>query len=102
MAQIRNDGGNMGQEEKLKKIDNMKTGGFLKRIFMSNSGVSSKRIFGALGWLICLGLAIYCAIETKETPTIVMDIVYASTALLGLDTVTGIWKVAKGGKSEES
>lgn len=62
---------------------------FIVRIFESNSGVSSKRIFGALGWLICLGLAIFCCANGIEAPAIVEIITYCSTGLLGLDTLNG-------------
>ena len=65
----------------------------LKTIFQANTnGYSSKRVFGAIGFLtsICIGVA--CTIMGTQAPTLVIDILYASVALLGVDSVTGIWK----------
>jgi hypothetical protein len=35
---------------------------FFIKLFTAESGISSKRFFGALGWLVCLGILIYCTI----------------------------------------
>ena len=64
---------------------------YMKKVFESNSGTSSKRIFGALGWIICLALGTYCTIAVIEAPAIVEIIIYCSTGLLGLDTLNGIF-----------
>lgn len=65
----------------------------LKTIFQANTGgYSSKRIFGAIGFLSSVGIAITCTILKTQAPTIVVDIIYASVALLGVDSITGIWK----------
>lgn len=62
---------------------------FFKRIFESNSGLSSKRFFGAIGWILSLLIASYCAVVDKEAPMVVEIIIYCSTGLLGLDSVVG-------------
>jgi len=37
---------------------------FLKSIFLAKTGtISSKRICGVLGWLVCIGISIYCTIK---------------------------------------
>lgn len=65
----------------------------LKTIFQANTdGYSSKRVFGAIGFLVSIGIAITCTVLSTEAPTIVVDIIYASVMLLGVDSVTGIWK----------
>lgn len=64
---------------------------YMKKVFESNSGTSSKRIFGALGWIICLVLGIYCTIAVIEAPAIIEIIIYCSTGLLGLDSLNGIF-----------
>lgn len=68
----------------------------LKTIFQCNSGgYSSKRIFGALGFTSIIGIAIACTILNTQAPEITKDIVYASMALLGVDSIAGIWKNKK-------
>lgn len=63
-----------------------------KSIFQANSGgFSSKRVFGALGMLICLGLLIAAFITQKELPDFTEIVYITSASLLGLDNVTGIF-----------
>lgn len=62
------------------------------KMIESHSGVSSKRVCGFLGWMVCLGIIIYCTINNIEAPEIVNNIIYACLGLLGIDSVTGIWK----------
>ena len=62
------------------------------KMIESHSGVSSKRVCGFLGWMVCLGIIIYCTINNIEAPEIVSNIIYACLGLLGIDSVTGIWK----------
>ena len=64
-----------------------------KTIFQANSGgFSSKRVFGALGMLICLGLLIAGFITEKPIPDFAELIYVTSASLLGLDNVTDIFK----------
>ena len=64
-----------------------------KSIFQAHSGgFSSKRVFGALGMLICLGLLIAGFITEKPIPDFAELIYITSSSLLGLDNVTDIFK----------
>lgn len=65
----------------------------IKTIFQADTGgYSSKRVFGAIGFITSICIAIACTIMGSQAPTIVVDIIYASVALLGVDSITGIWK----------
>ena len=64
-----------------------------KSIFQAHSGgFSSKRVFGALGMVICLGLLIAGFITEKPIPDFAELIYVTSASLLGLDNVTDIFK----------
>lgn len=54
---------------------------------MSRSGVSSKRICGFLGWLVCLFIVIYCTILCIQAPLIAEILFYCSSGLLGIDAI---------------
>lgn len=54
---------------------------------MSRSGVSSKRIAGFLGWLVCLFVVIYCTILCIQAPVIAEVLFYCSSGLLGIDAI---------------
>lgn len=63
-----------------------------KTIFQANSGgFSSKRVFGALGMMICLLLLIAAFITGKPLPDFTEIVYITSASLLGLDNVTGIF-----------
>ena len=62
------------------------------KMIESHSGVSSKRVCGFIGWVVCLGVIIYCTVSNIEAPEIVNSVIYACLGLLGIDSVTGIWK----------
>ena len=70
----------------------MKFTGFLSKLFQSNSGFSSKRFSGFLGWLVCIGIVIYLSYAGKEAPDILSLFMVLSVSLLGLDTITGVFK----------
>nr|DAS31890.1 MAG TPA: hypothetical protein [Bacteriophage sp.] len=37
---------------------------FIKSMLMATQGsISSKRVCGVLGWLVCLGICIYCTVD---------------------------------------
>ena len=64
-----------------------------KTIFFANSGgFSSKRVFGALGMLICLGLLIASFVMERPIPDFAELVYITSASLLGLDNVTDIFK----------
>lgn len=64
-----------------------------KSTFQAHSGgFSSKRVFGALGMLICLVLLVVGFITEKPIPDFAELIYVTSASLLGLDNVTDIFK----------
>lgn len=74
----------------------------LRTIFQANSGdLSSKRVCGVAGFAVVLGIAIACTITGMQAPAIVADIIYASVALLGVDSITNIWKGPNNGKEKD-
>lgn len=65
---------------------------YILKIFKSHSGVSSKRVCGVLGFIVCLCIATYCTIKTEEAPKITDTILLCCMGLLSVDSVTGVWK----------
>lgn len=65
---------------------------FLKLIVTSHSGISSKRVCGVIGFLIVIFILTYCTVYNIQAPTIVEPFIYAVCMLLGIDSITGIWK----------
>lgn len=59
-------------------------------MFTANSGLSSKRVCGFLGWIVCLFICIYCTILVIPAPEIIDMLFICSTSLLGIDSITGI------------
>ena len=70
----------------------MKFSEFLKSIVSSHSGISSKRTCGVIGWIACIGVLIYCTINVIQAPVMIDTMLFCCMALLGIDSVTGIWK----------
>lgn len=71
----------------------MTTKQFLTSIFLNQpNSISSKRICGALGWLLCLVILGYCTFKQVQAPVMIDSIVIASTTLLGVDSIANIWK----------
>ena len=70
-------------------------GELLKQIITSHSGVSSKRVCGVLGFLVISFVLIYCTICSIQAPEMIDTFIYAVSLLLGIDSVTGIWKDIK-------
>ena len=65
----------------------------IKSILSSAQGsISSKRLCGIIGWLVCLGICIYCTIQVIQAPMLTDSILIGSAALLGVDSVTAIWR----------
>lgn len=60
---------------------------YFQKIFMSRSGVSSKRIAGFIGWLVCLFIAIWCTLNVIQAPVIAEILFYCSSGLLGIDAI---------------
>ena len=65
---------------------------FWKQIIISHSGVSSKRVCGVLGFLIVITTLIYCTLNCVQAPDMIEPFMYAICLLLGIDSVTGIWR----------
>ena len=63
---------------------------FLKQVFTSHSGISSKRLCGVVGWFVCLGVLIYCAVNVIQAPLMIDTVLLCCMGLLGIDSVTGI------------
>lgn len=65
---------------------------FLIKLITAHTGVSSKRVCGIIGWLICLIITIYCTITNKQAPEVTGVILLCCMGLLGIDSMTNIWK----------
>lgn len=65
---------------------------FIIKLLTSRSGLSSKRFCGIVGWIICLIVMCGCAIANQQAPEITDIIVITSATLLGVDSITNIWK----------
>ncbi len=65
---------------------------FLKQMITSHSGISSKRICGVIGFVAVLFVLIYCTVQGIQAPAMIDAFIYAICLLLGIDSVTGIWK----------
>lgn len=63
---------------------------FFIKMFTAHSGLSSKRVCGLLGWLVCLFICIWCTIYVIPAPEIVQLLFICSTSLLGIDSIVGI------------
>lgn len=65
---------------------------FLKQIITANSGVSSKRVCGMIGFIVVVFVLLYCTIANTQAPVMIDTFIYAICLLLGIDSVTNIWK----------
>lgn len=65
---------------------------YIKLMITSHSGISSKRVCGVLGFLVISFVLIYCAICGLQAPVMIDTFIWAACALLGIDSITGIWK----------
>nr|DAH97475.1 MAG TPA: hypothetical protein [Caudoviricetes sp.] len=65
---------------------------FLIKLITAHTGISSKRVCGVLGFLVVIFILIYCTICTIQAPLIIEPFIYAVCMLLGIDSITGIWK----------
>ena len=41
---------------------------FILKLITAHTGISSKRVCGVLGWIVCLGINIGCVIANIEAP----------------------------------
>lgn len=65
---------------------------FLIKLITAHTGISSKRVCGVLGFLVIIFILLYCTICTIQAPIIIEPFIYAVCMLLGIDSITGIWK----------
>lgn len=60
---------------------------FIKNLLNSKGNISSKRFCGFIGWMIVIGITIYCTTSNLQAPHLSYDLLYVSAALLGLDSI---------------
>ena len=68
---------------------------FFKQVVESDSNVSSKRVCGLMGWFTALCVFLYCAIKNIQAPEMVDALLFCCMGLLGIDSITSIWKNRK-------
>lgn len=64
---------------------------WFKLVVTSDSGVSSKRVCGVLGFLVISFVLVYCAICSLQAPVMVETFIWAVCVLLGIDTIVSPW-----------
>lgn len=65
----------------------------IKSLLSADRGsLSAKRLCGIIGWNAVSAVLLICAIRETQAPEMVNMVIYASTILLGVDSVTEIWK----------
>ena len=63
---------------------------FIKSMLMAKAGtISSKRVCGVTGWLAGIIVLFYCTYVKIQAPDFIDTVFYTSTALLGVDSITG-------------
>jgi hypothetical protein len=65
---------------------------FFERILTSGSGLSSKRFCGLTGWFVLLCCLVYSTWSGTDLPHNTSEFIFGTVALLGVDSVTGIWR----------
>lgn len=65
---------------------------YIIKILTSGTGLSSKRLVGVTAWIVCLLVLLYCTIVNIQAPDFSEVVVIAASALLGVDSVTKIWR----------
>lgn len=70
----------------------MKCFRFLRMMVTSHSGISSKRVCGVIGWMIAIIVLLYCTVHVVQAPLMIDTFLICCMALLGIDSITGIWK----------
>ena len=65
---------------------------YIRLMITSHSGISSKRVCGTLGFLVIMFVIVFCTVTAAEARVILETFIWAVCALLGIDSVTSIWK----------
>ncbi|MCQ2163907.1 MAG: hypothetical protein MJZ04_01890 [Bacteroidales bacterium] len=68
---------------------------FKSLLSADRGSLSSKRLCGIIGWVTCSAVLILCTVWDRQAPDMVTTFIIASSALLGVDSVTDIWKDEK-------
>ena len=80
----------MKQQEDKNDVTKM---GWLHSLFVATKGsISSKRVCGVIGFLVVLLISIFCIIKGSESPDVVSTVLVVSASLLGIDSVTNVFK----------
>lgn len=77
---------------------------FWREMLSENGKGSSKRLFGGIAILVALGCIIYLTVTEGCTDCVeglLQVLIITSCSLLGLSSVTGIWKNGKVSTSQE-
>ena len=65
----------------------------IKSLLVATKGsLSSKRFCGVIGWIVSLIILIYCSINQLQAPNMIDTVLYCCMGLLGIDSITSIWK----------
>ena len=75
---------------------------YLRLIITSHSGISSKRVCGVLGFLVIMFSIIFCTVTGTQAPLILETFIWSVCMLLGIDSVTGIFKTFKNDKTVQT
>lgn len=65
----------------------MKFKDFILQMFTGKQSISSKRVMGVLGWIICIFVCMWCTIKAVPAPEIVNMLFICSSSLLGIDSI---------------
>lgn len=66
---------------------------WLRETLSAASGrMSSKRVCGSIGFLICGIVLLYCTYKNIEAPKMIDVFIFSCMGLLGVDSITSIWK----------
>lgn len=68
---------------------------FFKLMITAHSGISSKRVCGVFGFGAILFVLIYCTVTGSQAPIMIDTFIYAVCLLLGIDSVTSVFKKNK-------
>ena len=65
---------------------------FINNMLSSDKPESAKRTIGSIGMMVCFFIAFWCTLRVIQAPDYAYAILYACTALLGLDAAKEIFK----------
>lgn len=65
---------------------------FFIKLITAHTGISSKRVCGIIGFITVVMQLLYCTVMQIQAPDITEIFIYAVCLLLGIDSVTSIFK----------